>query len=228
MPIRRRTYRRKRRPTTRKRVQRRRTIRLVKSVGQPHKVVLKLRYTDLRQVSVAASARDARTWNLNSMYDPDESGTGGQPYLHDQYSALYQRYRVFGCKVLMRCVCASTSTNMYFPHAVLVPFVGGSPSWSSTENAMQAPYAVWKTFIPNQTIATFKKYYSIASLFGVTKRHVRDEDSFSADTASNPTNRAYVQIYVDNNDGTNAVSLQCEISLTYYVMYYQPKQQSAS
>lgn len=31
---------------------------------------------------------------MNSLYDPDFTGTGGQPFYFDQLSAVYNRYRV--------------------------------------------------------------------------------------------------------------------------------------
>ena len=36
-------------------------------------------------------------FNANSLYDPDRTGTGHQPYSFDWYSLSYQRFRVFRC-----------------------------------------------------------------------------------------------------------------------------------
>ena len=36
---------------------------------------------------------------MNSLFDPDQTGTGHQPYYFDQFAALYNRYTVLGSKL---------------------------------------------------------------------------------------------------------------------------------
>lgn len=52
--------------------------------------------------------RKAYVWRMNSLYDPDQTGTGHQPMAHDQWATLYKKYRVQAVKVTMRI----TATNV--------------------------------------------------------------------------------------------------------------------
>ena len=36
---------------------------------------------------------------MNSLFDPDFTGTGHQPYYFDQFATIYQRYTVIGSKL---------------------------------------------------------------------------------------------------------------------------------
>jgi len=41
-------------------------------------------------------------FRANSIYDPDESGTGHQPYMHDTYQQLYNHYEVVSSRIVVR------------------------------------------------------------------------------------------------------------------------------
>lgn len=104
MPFRsRRRYRsrRFRRRTRRRITRRRRSVRvsLVRNVNVlPSSITTKLKYTDEFTLTPGAAGSVATyLFNLNSLYDPNRTGTGHQPYGFDQLAAWYQRYRVYKC-----------------------------------------------------------------------------------------------------------------------------------
>lgn len=230
MPMRRRTYRR-RRPVARKRVYKRRYAtrrRIPRPIGPPTHMYQKVKYFSLRQVSLAASTLEQRQWSLNSLFDPDVSGVGGQPYYHDQFSTMFQRYRVYGCKVTVKYNYGLNSSSGYSPTIAIVPWTGATPSWSTIDTALNVKGAVWGMMNLYQKPQTFKKYYNIAHLFGVPKKEVADDDAYQALVTASPSKQAYLYVMINNNDGTNALVVSIAIQLTYYCKYYQNVEPSAS
>lgn len=85
----------------------------------PDRCRTNLRYVEGLAYRVPGSSADVYSYNLNSVFDPNLSGTGHQPMGFDQLKALYGRYRVYSCKYKVRffvanvgpTVCAVTPTN---------------------------------------------------------------------------------------------------------------------
>lgn len=59
-----------------------------------------LTYADSFNFNIGAlGTTNAYTFRLNSLFDPDLTGIGHQPYQLDQLSAIYKRYQVYGARV---------------------------------------------------------------------------------------------------------------------------------
>jgi len=67
--------------------------------GFPDRIVTKLRYSDWITLSGTPNTVRSNLFRMNSIYDPDYTGTGHQPQWHDQLSGIYQKYRVLGSKL---------------------------------------------------------------------------------------------------------------------------------
>ena len=203
--------------------------RLYRAVGIPDHMFAKVKFVELRQRSISASSRDVCTWHLNSLYDPNATdATGNQPYYHDQYSALYSKYRVYGCKMVARVSSSCSAAQLYSPIAAFIPHATATVSWATTQAAMMANGAMWKLMLPDQKMANFSRYYPIHKIAGVSKITVRNDDQFGALYNANPANLIYLTLYSDNSDGTSTISYEVEIQLTYYVKYYCRVQPGAS
>lgn len=64
--------------------------------GIPWKSYYKLNYSE--NIPITTGVMNFYNWRLNSVYDPNFTGTGGQPLWHDQLAAIYTSYKVNGCK----------------------------------------------------------------------------------------------------------------------------------
>lgn len=224
----------RKRPTRPRRNRRRRAprrkMKLYKPIGPPAYWRGKLKYIGERSYNASPGFLDSRLWALNSLYDPDQSGTGGQPYYFDELSALYTRYIVYACKVKVRCM-VTTATPNYVPANVgIVPTSGNIVSWPADFiTACQKHGAKWKQLPAQQSARTeLKAYYPIHKIYGIPKSMLRNELSFHAFTNANPVMLPFVYVLVQNNDGFTAITIKLFVELTYYCKMYQPTNPDAS
>lgn len=72
----------------------------------PARQIVKMKYAQNFNTAVGT----AYNWqmNLNSIFDPDATGGGHQPYGHDQLAVLYNRYRVISCSYVLTAYSGST------------------------------------------------------------------------------------------------------------------------
>lgn len=67
--------------------------------GFPSVVRTKLRYVENIALSSVLGAVSSFAMRANSLYDPNQTGTGHQPMDFDNYASIYGRYVVRGCKI---------------------------------------------------------------------------------------------------------------------------------
>lgn len=213
----------RRKPVIRRRSKRRtrRSVRRVpRTVGPPSSMMTKLNYTNIQSGVVGTATSYAYTFRLNSLYDPDLTGTGYQPHYHDQFSAMYTNYRVYGCKVLAKVSIASANANMYAPTVAMIPLNSGTLSYGTFENSINIPRAQFKNIVPNTNALTFKGYFSVAALEGVAKRIVSTDDQYAALCTTNPVKVPTLTFIVYNNDLVTNCAFTWEVRFTFYAKYF--------
>lgn len=62
-----------------------------------NKLTVELPYSSVYQVNISTSSQNARLWRMTSIWDPDYSGTGHQPYQRDTWANMYAYYAVIKC-----------------------------------------------------------------------------------------------------------------------------------
>lgn len=219
---------RRRRPTYRRRVKRRIAYprrkmmrRIARPVGLPKQMYAKLKFSEFIEVNLAAASVHTQLYRLNSLFDPNETAlTGAQPYYFDQYAAFFQRYRVFGCKAEVTMTTSAATANLFHPTAALLSYGGTAPAWGNLITAINSKRSVYRQLIPGQTVAIMKKYYDCANVAGVTKNEYHSSDTYQALVTANPARSINMQVYVENQDATSAITLQYTVRLTYYCKFF--------
>lgn len=64
------------------------------TTGVPDRMIVRMTYEDVYNLIGPSQYQ----WRLNSIFDPDYTGTGHQPRGHDQWATLFASYRVFAVK----------------------------------------------------------------------------------------------------------------------------------
>jgi hypothetical protein len=80
----------------------------LRAFGLPAEWRMKLRYVESVSVVAATGALGIYQWRTNSLFDPNFTGTGHQPYGFDQMKTYYNSYLVTGSKISAECLSSAT------------------------------------------------------------------------------------------------------------------------
>lgn len=202
--------------------------RLVRYVGIPKFIFTKLRFTKQEQFTLTGSANTYYEYRMNSLYDPELALSTGQPYYFDQYTAMFNRYRVNAVKIEVTISSSSSTTNLYHPTVVMTPYCDSAPGWLTHQTMMNVKRAIKRVIIPGQTVTTMSRYYDNSAVAGTTKREYTSDDVFQAMTSANPSKEMRVQVNVNNNDATASITFTMLVRLTYYAKFYDEKEPAPS
>lgn len=149
-------------------------------------------------------------FNLNGIYDVNQSGTGHQPLYRDDLSSIYNRYRVRYVRYEI------TISNLGTPcRAVVVAHNNATPP-SSVETAIEHPKVKFALVnaVTNggKTQHKFRGLIDISKLLGEKLTDDRDQAVFG----SNPLNIAYMTLMLSSQTGTNINSLNWDVSFKMY------------
>lgn len=185
--------------------------------------ITKLKYVGESGMTSTSSTPALYQFNLNSLYDPDRTGTGHQPIGYDQLSGLYDRYRVFACSWR---IDVTGSATFWF---TVLPFDGINLASNTNRTLIQEmPRAVTKTGDNNNRHAMFKGHISLPRLRGQTSVEYKGDDLNSGlmgnvGTGSNPTDALTLNLFgYSDNQASATVSFNFRVQLMYHCELYDP------
>ncbi len=170
----------------------------------PDDMFVTLKYGDAWDLSAGAVDYAANVFRLNSLFDPDLTGVGGQPSGFDYWATAYNRYKVISADIK---VVFNNTTNTQSYGAVTVYGAGYTAPSSGTEvqqsclegdhtqHVVLSPTGVGNRYIRG----VVQEHVDIKELLG--KAAFDDAESSAAISAS-PTLLAYAQIAVAAWNGT--------------------------
>lgn len=163
-------------------------------------------------------------FNLNSIYDPNRTGTGHQPYGHDQFSGLYNRYRVISCSYAISAI----DTNGKYIQVAAIP--ANEPiTFTGIDSATENPRCRYITQAPNAALKTLKGTVYMPSLVGRSKAQYMADDRYQAQFGNNPSELAILNIAAQTLSGSaDNMSIAFNITLTYTVEVFDVKNQAQS
>lgn len=193
-----------------------------------------LRYNaDLTLSSPVASGQfgTEHVFRLNSLFDPDKTGTGHQPYGFDALAVAYNRYKVVGATVEIM-VNDPQEDGM----ALGVMFTNPSNYSTNTLNAeyMDAIGEKQQTFIIRVNDSGNQKVYrrfnlSMARLAGITKLQFKaDPDNYTAPVTSNCGNEIAMRLACGSYRSTTSPNMLVHVRITYHALMFQRKIMSTS
>lgn len=223
---RRKPYAKKRRPIRRRRAPRKMTI----FRGPVAKTLMvRMKYCQFNQLDPTIGGVHAKHYfRWNSIFDPDQTGTGHQPLGHDQYSQLYNHYTVVGAKA----TCIFSSTSAVGTDACIV----GLRTDEDTATAPLGLYelceqqgSTWTTLgnRNNKSVVKLTKTFSLKKHFGSTDKWNRA--GLGAEFGANPTTVAYLEAFAAPIDASqDAAVINTWIYISYTVLLTDPKELGSS
>lgn len=178
----------------------------------PQRYICKMKYSE----TITTTAQGLYQLNLNSIFDPNRTGVGHQPYGHDTYSTLYNRYRVISCGWRLQ---VNSQTNAIALGAVPANEVISFTSLSELRENPRSKYVLANAGGPAVTL-TGKCY--LPSLVGRNKAEYMASTNYQAQFGSSPTEFAILNIKTVNNADID-IAANVQVLLEYTVECFDVK-----
>lgn len=160
----------------------------------------------------------SNTFCLNSMYDPDVTGVGHQPYQYDQLTTVYKLYRVYGAKIYVT-FSNPTSDGVYVGYRIRNSTNTVATGGQTIDYIKEMGNTAYK--VVNNTgsqVARFSMYVPINLVFGVNKATVLTDNAYRALYNANPGYLAYLDLWTIDSTGT-ASTIGVSVKITYYSQF---------
>lgn len=183
-----------------------------------------MKYADVATVSLGGGTYAPYTMNLNSIFDPNRTGIGHQPYGFDLLSSTYNRYRVINCRYRISVHSNDNATNLQL--AVIPTNDAISPLTIS--EVRENPRCKYVLQAPLDTIRVVAGNVYIPSLVGRTKAQYMADDRYQALTTANPNELALLNLFAGTTTETGSTSsvifnIQLEYTVEFFDIKHMPQ-----
>lgn len=187
----------------------------------PDRYICRLTYSDLNNMSSNYTAPGYLQYRINSLFKPNFTYTGHQPFGYDQLSVLYNMYRVDGMKYQIWVTNQSITD-----HAEVVVNIRDTVTLFTNFNTLfESPNNRRFVIGPEVSKSSLyvKGYVSVAKASGDTSTRVKNDDIYSANVGASPTSTPMLTVYcINQNVGAN-ISVNVRVCLTYYATFFGRK-----
>jgi len=189
-------------------------------IGLPQTKYVTLTYCETIGIANGTGAPSIYAYRLNSIYDPNYTGTGHQPLGHDEWAQLYTKYEVLSSKIKTRFYWSQSLTGggAGQAHHVGITF--------DTEPAIQS--------VPTTRQEKLKSHAKL--LLGDLSQVVNCSESFNAkawdsdpavnipvDMSANATVPAYANVWIQSVDGNSSeFGVYIDVRIEYKVRLCEP------
>lgn len=185
----------------------------------PASSVVTLRYSTSVE---ATGSNQEHVFNLNSIFDPDRTGTGHQPLGRDQYAALYNRYRVLSCRArIIMCINAGILQTEPIVGCIVADNAG--TAFSDFDTACEQQGSMTKCLGTGGGSITFARTFDCAKITGVTPTAYKD-DRFQALMSADPAEIIALHILFSKVFGGQAPAgtVRIRVILDYKTELFDP------
>lgn len=181
--------------------------------------IAKHKYADTFQLTTAGGG--LYRFNLNSMFDPNRTGVGHQPYGRDQLATLYNRYRVFKVSYALSFYNSSTSCKVAVCPANI------EMGAATTSEFMENPQSKWAIQLPGGSQKVIKGTIDLAKLTGRSKAQYLADDRYQSEVGTSPAELLILNILGGTiiDAGT---TIDCCINMTFHCEWFDRQSLSQS
>ncbi len=169
-----------------------------------------------------------QAFRLNSLYDPDYTGAGHQPYGFDQMSGLYSKYRVDKVKFELLFTTPGAANDMLCV-ATVAPGTSSFLTGAALDAVQERPDGLWGVCSSSgDRRCALRGAFDLNVVCGVSRAKYEAEDNYSAGVGANPSQDALLACNAGCVDGTNGVAIKCMAVLTYDAVLFNRITQAQS
>lgn len=207
----------RRAPARKRKIVRRKGFKTNNNLGSlnpiPQRYICKMKYAE----AVATDAFGRFTFNLNSIYDPNRTGTGHQPYGRDTLETLYNRYRVISCSYRILAPRNDQTIQLAAQPANEVL------SFTTVSEMKENPRSRYITQSPGGQVIPLSSKVFIPSLVGRTASQYMADDRYQADMGNNPSELAILNVMCATGADVPLTNSALNIELVYTVEFFDVK-----
>lgn len=183
----------------------------------PQKYLVKMKYVEEIGLVAAASVPGVWVFRLNSIFDPDFTGTGHQPFGRDQLVDFYHRYRVFRVDMVLIITAQFTS------QISVTPFRAAGPAPPTIPHeAAEIPHTSYGVYSLGGPKLVIRRRFNLPYLLGMTSAQYKADDQTFALQGGGPPTEVRLQISGIAASATDATSISVNVFLWYYVEEFEP------
>lgn len=178
----------------------------------PYKQYAILRYSEVVSIVPSAGIPGHYLFRANGIFDPNYTGTGHQPYGHDQYAAIYNHYQVLESTITM----SPTQGNVDGIYGITLLADTTTENDYDTIREMKSTRMSIKQDSTGMPSPNVKNYYNSKLYFNKNQQ--------SALFGASPGDSYYFDCWNEGRtSGVSGASTPFLITITYKVMMFEPK-----
>jgi hypothetical protein len=187
---------------------------------------LEFRYAETFQFTTGAAGviGTEQVMRLNSLFDPNATGVGHQPYGYDQYlGSIYQKYRVLAAKFEILFTTPGAGQDVFC--CAMLSGAGNilSLTGMTIDRACEIPrvlHAHLSSAGNRRAVISSRTYIPLEAIFGIERGVLHDADDYTAINTASPANVATLAFSVGSYSGTAAEAVSAQIVITYRAIAY--------
>lgn len=184
-----------------------------RQLGFPSEVITSLKYVQTVKLTSTSGSLAKNTFRLNSLFDPDVTGTGHQPMYADDFASIYSQYVVLGSRITVMFVPESINAGPMFVGITSNPSSSlASTTVDETAEQNNTSYAIITGYNGGGS-KQLSNTYSPSKDLGVTA----DDDTVGATFGANPNNAWYAHISFAELSATTPSVCQCQVTIEFLV-----------
>lgn len=183
--------------------------------GFPDRILTKLRYAEVYNLTSTVGSIGKQLMRWNSMFDPDQTGTGHQPLYRDTYASIYDQYAVVRARARIR---------FDNPNAA-IPFVVGCVTDDDSTTS-----TTWQTLIEqshgvsdsltclsgSHSSCEFNMSWDCAKVLNIDPFA---DLSYKTAVGANPTEISQLLLWSIPFDGISTATIQVKLDMEFDVLW---------
>jgi len=199
---------------------------------KPSSTVCVHRYVEeltLSQENITGLTGSEYAFRLNSLFDPNFTGTGHQPRGFDQMAGFYLNYCVYKVQIQVRIMSqdGGVSLAQNFVACNVRPFNNGSYSLGPARRygeLMESPTNTIITMNDDQynQSKSWEQTYWIADIEGIPRGQIYQDDTFKSFPTSNPAKTPFFSVAVGSINEQSGGQVKMAISFAFHTLWSEP------
>ncbi len=177
----------------------------------------RMKYHEQIVLNPGSGTSTGNVYNMSSIFDPNVTGVGHQPYGYDVFEDLYQHYVVLGCKITANFMSttnsASTGTGVVGLHIDT-----GTVGISVTDDLLESPDTWYKMLSTADAKGetTVTSNWNPNTWFGY--KLPNQGPGLGADFGSNPTKSVNCHVFAGSiGSGNDLAIVNVNLTIEYFV-----------